>query len=438
MSQLYLTPRWFPIPEPALKHPTQVQLLSDLNEKKYSNFVIVGGRRTFKTERFLKRWIAFNAIRARGEIHLLGAPTRQQAKNIFWEDMKQMFKPYFIVDVYESELRIRLRNGCIIEIIGLKEFERQEGKRAHVVAITEFQQCDPKAYTQAIQPMLIDTNGIGIFDGRPLGKNHLYDYYNRGQNGDEGWMSYHWTAEDILTEKQIRQAKKDLSEQDYNREYRASFETGSVSPYQSYSSKNHKKLPFFDASLPIIVTCDFNATEKPMSWVVGQKHEEKEYWVKALQHQFTNTEQMCRVFDEFLTEVFGDYAMRKNKLILNFYGDYAGEHTTSNSSISDWRIIEHMFARKTIFKKKIKPCLSIRSSIGATNARLRNALGEVRQYIDYENCKPLADDWNKSEWESNSFALKESTNPLLGHACRAVDYYNEYEYPLYKNETKVL
>lgn len=431
-DKILITDRWFDVNQRALTHSVQIKLKNDLLSKKYRNFVIVGGRRTFKTERFIKRFNVTNSFVNNDLITLLGAPTRKQAKDILWDDIIALIKPIYIKDKSETELKIRLKvTNSEIEIIGLKEFQRQEGKRAHVIGITEFQQCDAKVYNQSLQPMINDTRGIAIFDGRPFYKNHFYDFYLRGLNKEKGWSSYHWNAEDILSEEQIEEAKRDLAEDDYNREYKASFDSVSSSPYYAYSQLNnvesYKPLPY----VPVIIACDFNATKKPMSWVIGQRanihNQLAEVWFKTHSYQFTNTERMCDIVLDDLAERVGALG----NLEIEFYGDFAGNQEKSNSTYTDWEIIERKFRGKVrTINIKTKQCKSIRNSVGSTNARLKNTLGQIRQYVVYEDCKPLTLDWEKCEWADNKYELKDNDD-LRGHCCRAVDYYNDYEYDEY-------
>src|SRR5690606_29335148 len=196
-------------------------------------------------------------------------------------------------------------------------------------------------------------------------------------------------SSEILTSEQIDRAKTNLAPKDYDREYDASFETEFGAPYYSYSSLNHQKYPL-NPNLDLIISCDFNATEKPMSWVIGQRLNvnglDITYWDKVLSYQFTNTETMSGICIDWLKERFGD---NKSNLHLTFYGDYAGSHHTSNSSQSDWEIIEKKFSNEVrSVRKYLKPCLSIRDSIAATNAQLCNTKGERRQFVNYEECRP--------------------------------------------------
>lgn len=425
---MILSSRWFDIPEKAINHPVQSAWIQDLLAGNADVYTTVAGRRSYKTER-AKRFMVNRLFAGKDEVFYCGAPTRIQAKDIFWKDLKGLTNsPLFkiqIKNISESELSIETKDGSILKVIGLKEFKRVQGQRCHGVLITEFQDCEPEVYTESFEPMLNDTGGFAILEGRPLGKNHLYDFYMRGVNGETGFKSYHWSAEDILSAEQITRAKNNLALSDYNREYRASFDTATGNPYYPYQPENNKKYEY-NKELPLIITCDFNATVKPMSWVIGQRQNVRgidyTYWFKVFSHQYTNTQTMCGIVDDYLKEI--GYPK-----LIKFYGDYAGKQQRSNSSYSDWELIEKYFTNFAKFEKCTKPCRSIRDSIAATNGQLCNSLDIRKQFIDYDNCKPLALDWEKCEWKDNSRELDDSVDER-GHCCRAVDYYNDYEYPI--------
>lgn len=435
MSELLLTDRWFTIPDHVLKLQVQNELKDAFLKRKALNFCVAAGRRSFKTERFIKRLSLFVAFSWKG-MFLLGAPTRQQAKDIFWEDLKALSHPIFVARISETELKITYRNGNSLQLIGLKEFRRKQGSLTHGVFVTEYQDCDPAIYTHTFQPMLNDTGGFWFTEGRPLGKNHHFDNFLKGKEKKDGWLSFHWTSEVVLSAEQIMRAKAEISELDYRREYLADFETLGARPYYAYSEKNHY-VKAYDKKRPLIVACDFNATEKPMSWNIGFEDvigiEEITYWIKSFSLTFTNTLEMCEVVDRWIIEKYFTYPNE-----MHFYGDYAGTQKRSNSSLTDWQIIEDYFRNKTKVKVFLKPCLSVRDSIGATNARLQNALNQHRMFIDPIECEPLKNDWIRIGWQENGVALDEKT-PNLGHSCRAVDYFSDYKYPYHNlGGTKII
>lgn len=426
--------RWFPINPRALRHPEQKRLMKDFKKAKYRNLVVAAGRRSYKTERFAKRLLVNECMKEenKGKIYYAGAPTIMQAKEIFWDDLKNLAPEWSVSKIREVGMKIIFNGGAAIRVIGLKEFKRIQGQLMHGIVITEYQDCDPGVYNQSIEPMINDTRGWCIKEGRPFGKNHFFDDYLKGKHGIKNWQSYHWTSEDILSHEQINEAKTNLSKPDYEREYKASFETSSQRPYYAYTEKNNKKSAVIP-SAPFIVACDFNAQEKPMSWAVGQRikqpgadgNTEITYWYKSLTFQYTNTLTMCGLLDE---DYFKKFLFGYPRKII-FYGDYAGKKYTSNSSYSDWEIIQNYFRNKSEIELRIKPCLSIRDSIAATNAQLCNANGERRQFVDPENCKELVKDWEYCSWKSNGREL-EDKDPRRTHLSRAVDYYNDYEYPV--------
>lgn len=424
-----LTDRWFPIPKKALEHPVQTRIKYSPRQYK----VIAAGRRSFKTERFLKRrCIIKSAFDSdfRDSLFMLGAPTRAQAKLIFWEDIKKLTPKYCLEGKpREAELTLNMKNGNKVIVVGLEEYARVEGTRWSWVGITEFQKTSPNFWGESLQPILNDTGGEGILEGRPLGKNHFYDLFLKEKTDPEAWESAHWTSEEILTEEQINRAKSDMAIEDYKREYLADFESGGQRVYYAYKEEDYPegnhKLKQKDFSRPFIVACDFNAMERPMTWNVGQKEGHYTYWIKTLQYQYTNTIKMCDYLDDYL-KTWESYPKS-----IYFYGDYAGTHHTSNSAFSDWEIVMDYYKKKTNVELRIQPSGEIRDRVAATNAQLCNSMNERRQFVDPKECYPLIRDWLSVQWkDKEGLPALDGSDPRFTHGSDAVDYYNVYEYPI--------
>ena len=73
--------RWYKL----IPHPEQIRLIKE--KKRFK--VVPAGRRSGKTER-AKRMLIKAALGNPGEKLFAGAPTRDQAKRIWWEDLKTM------------------------------------------------------------------------------------------------------------------------------------------------------------------------------------------------------------------------------------------------------------------------------------------------------------------------------------------------------------
>ncbi|MEC4606535.1 hypothetical protein, partial [Bacillus paranthracis] len=83
--------------------------------------VVPAGRRSGKTER-AKRFVVREALRDPGP-YFVAAPTRDQVKRIYWNDLKRLCFTSALDSraVSESELIIKLPNGSTISLIGLDQ-----------------------------------------------------------------------------------------------------------------------------------------------------------------------------------------------------------------------------------------------------------------------------------------------------------------------------
>lgn len=419
-----MTNRWFALPGSVsngdkLVHPVMSKLARDFYSDPQGQFhVVAAGRRSYKTE-LMKRWFVAKACSEFGKRFFVGAPTRTQAKLIFWNDLLEL-TPDFMQDgdPNRTELIIRYKTGSELHVVGLEAHKRIEGIRWDGCGISEYQEVTGEFFGTTLQPILNDTGGHAILEGRPVGKNHFYDDFQRATTDPELWQSYTWKSADVLTAQQIENAKKTLSDEDFRREYEADFESGGQKVYHAFGPHNVRATTLQDG--PMILTCDFNAMEKPMSWVLGQVRADAVYWIKSFAYPYTNTETMC----EKVKEYFGNITRPP---VFELYGDYSGQRHTSNSSMSDWEIIMRAFPGSV---RRTKPCMSVRNRVAATNGLLRNAAGEVRMYVHPTDCDALVKDWERVQWKANGVELDQETDKRRTHSSDAVDYWSDYEHPI--------
>src|SRR5919112_1899756 len=104
-----LTPRWTPLKP----HPEQLRLIRSPARFK----VVPAGRRSGKTER-AKRNLIIQALRESSAgrwpdyRYFAAAPTREQAKGIWWQDLKALIPKHLLGGpIRESDLTIRLVTG---------------------------------------------------------------------------------------------------------------------------------------------------------------------------------------------------------------------------------------------------------------------------------------------------------------------------------------
>ena len=92
--------------------------------------MVPAGRRSGKTE-LAKRKLIVEALSAQGwpdPRFFAAAPTRDQAKAIYWNDLKAMVPRLLVADRSESNLTLTLRNGAEICVVGMDRPERIEGR----------------------------------------------------------------------------------------------------------------------------------------------------------------------------------------------------------------------------------------------------------------------------------------------------------------------
>ena len=110
--------------------------------------VVPAGRRSGKTElakRKLVRAALFGSAYDRPR-YFAAAPTRDQAKRIYWTDLKALMPKEFVVDVSETELRLGLVTNAELWVVGLDKPERIEGSPWDGGVLDEYGNMKQKAW----------------------------------------------------------------------------------------------------------------------------------------------------------------------------------------------------------------------------------------------------------------------------------------------------
>src|SRR5688572_23901342 len=83
--------------------------------------VVPAGRRSGKTE-FAKRKLVIRALENCNEWtprYFAGAPTRDQAKRIYWDDLKWLTRGLWSARPSETDLMIPLKTGAELWVVGM-------------------------------------------------------------------------------------------------------------------------------------------------------------------------------------------------------------------------------------------------------------------------------------------------------------------------------
>ncbi len=443
------------IPVPPLKDLTPLQS-KYLTDEKHRFIICAAGRRSRKTL-IAKRKILHRALINNDTLWFHGAPTYQQAKDIFWDDLKNYTRN---IRTYksDSELYVRLRNGSEIHCIGLDKAERIEGrtKSWNGCHLAEFGDMKPGSWAENIRPVLADTLGSAILDGVPDPYKSGYSGHRKlaqhacggsiphtehfdgayGENGE--WAFYTWYSADVLPDSEIQGIKKETDPQTFRIEYEASFETIAGRVYHGfnpdyYPNGNLDKSIKYDKNLPIVMAFDFNVS--PMTAILGhvvtgeskkqEYHAFKGYFLKN-----SNTRQLItRILDEYVdTNTF--YLTPCQSSIAR----QTSQEMTRDGYRTDLAIIkEEMYkARKKLYIKKRSKNPAEHKAIRATNSMLFN--NRLLFNPDDIGLREFQNDLEQLTYKEGTSAIDES-DKMRNHISKAVSYLCEKYWPV-KNESK--
>ena len=187
--------------------------------------VVAAGRRTGKS-RLAAYLLIVNALQTdRGHVFYV-APTQGQARDIMWQTLLEVGHPV-IEGSHINNLQIKLINGATISLKGADRPETMRGVSLKYLVMDEYADMKPEVWEQILRPALADQKGQALFIGTPMGRNHFYDLYLYGSQGnDETFKSFHFTSFDnpILDAGEIESAKRNMSSFAFRQEFMASFE----------------------------------------------------------------------------------------------------------------------------------------------------------------------------------------------------------------------
>lgn len=409
--------------------------------------VVPAGRRSGKTEN-AKRNLIKEMMIAQGwddPRFFAAAPTREQAKAIYWSDLKKMIPRQLITDIRETNLMIRLVNGAEVYVIGMDKPERIEGQPWNGGVLDEFANMKPGAWGENVRPALSDRKGWCWLIGVPEGRNHYYDLWKYAISGiDPEWEGFTWCSVDILDPAEVEAARRQLDALVFQQEYEASFVNFEGRAYYPFTENEHTKPLSYDPRKPLIFCFDFNVDpgvcavcqeqtlpgqyqrdrngivllNQPISGtgVIGEVHIERN----------SNTPAVCR-------KLVADWGAHQGAI--RCYGDATGGSRGSAKVMgSDWDLIRdalkpHFKDRLTMRVKQSNP--AERARLNAMNSHLKNGAGEIYMMVDPSKAPHVVKDLEGVRLlKGGSGEIDKKHDKRLTHISDALGYYVEYEFPI--------
>jgi hypothetical protein len=429
-----LTPRWYPLKP----HPTQMAWM-----KSNARFnVVPAGRRSGKTERAKRKLImaALTPTKWDDPRYFAAAPTRDQAKNIWWADLKALSPPEFIKRIWEGELIIEFVNGARICVLGMDKPQRIEGQPWNGGVLDEYADMKPEAWTANVRPALSDRKAWCDLIGVPEGRNHYYETYIRALEDTTGeWAGFTWKSSDILPPEEVESARRDLDPLMFQQEYEASFVNFSGRVYHCFDRDKHCSTDLkYNPNLPLVLCFDFNVApgvaaicqevnELPNGRLPGTAVIGEVYIPKG-----SNTKFVCN-------RIIHDWGKHKGLVFL--YGDATGGAPGSaRVEGSDWDLIRK-YLRST-FGENLRFMVpsanpAERARVNAVNSRLLNASEQIHMMVNPKTAPHVVKDLEGVRVvEGGSGEIDKDGDKTLSHISDALGYYIHYKFRSGDNSTQ--
>lgn len=422
--------RWYALKD----HPVQLALVAAVREG--VRFPLVpAGRRSGKTERF-KRFLVKQANAVAGQ-YFAAAPTHDQAKKIFWDDLKAFsLSCTHPKRPSESDRIIFLPNGSELHVIGLDKPQRIEGIPWKGGGIDEFADVKPDAWEANILPALNTVNPLDPeyrawcwLLGVPDGLNHYYDLCMKAEAGaDPSFKVFHWKSAEILPDDVIASMKRSMSAKQFKQEFEASFETASGRIYEDYSKANHTTARI-EPHEQLMWMHDQNFT--PLSSAVGVRRNGNDLY---LLDEIVLTSAVSK---QSAIEFVEKFKAHQNKHVL-IYGDPAGQAGEKHGHASDYSDIEGVLrANGWAFTRKVKPAHpAIKDRQNAVRAKIKTADGHISLYVN-PHTAPWCDKGLATVQLKDGSTFQEDQSNQYQHITTAIGYCVDVEWPIVKRTATV-
>ena len=403
--------------------------------------VVTAGRRSGKTE-IAKRKLVHRAMTVQcgydDPRFFAGAPTRDQAKAIFWKDLKAMIHPKLLRGPpQETDLCINLFNGAELHVVGMDRPERIEGRSWDGGVLDEFGNMKAQAWSENVRPALSDRLGWCDLIGVPEGRNHYYDLWRYATSGlDEDWRGFTWPSADILPPQEVEAARRVLDELTFQQEFFGSFVSFEGRAYYPFQEADHCGMLAYNPGAPLILCFDFNV--EPGVAVVLQE----QFLPNGMPEGLTgtgiigevhiphnsNTPAVCR-------RIVQDWGTHEGEVYC--YGDATGgSRGSAKVQGSDWELIKQellpVFRERLSFRVgRANP--PERTRVNAVNSRLKAADGGEWMMVDPAAAPNVVRDFEGVRLlAGGSGEIDKRADPKLSHLTDAIGYYLHTTFPVVK------
>jgi phage terminase large subunit len=374
--------------------------------------VAVTGRRFGKTHVAMRELAKYASV-PNSQVWYV-APSYRMAKGIVWDQLKAKLKELRWIDASnEAELKLRLKNGSVIHLKGADNPDSLRGVGLNFIVMDEFQDIDPRVWTEVCRPTLSDKGGHALFTGTPRGVGSFsHEMYSMALTTD-GWEAWTYTTLDggNVPQNEIEDARRDMDEKTFQQEYLATFNTYSGMVYYNFDREQHlKSYPNPDVN-EIYIGQDFNVGALASAIAIIENG--NVYFIDELLLDSSSTEDTC-------DELKRRYPNSK----INIFPDPAGKQRRSSAGgRTDISILQNAGFNVQVRNSHT----AVRDRVNAVNSKLKNARGDIQLYID-PRCKNIINSLEKMVYKPGTNVIDKDGK--LDHMADAVGYLIDFLYPV--------
>jgi phage terminase large subunit len=291
--------------------PSQIAIINAVNSKKYRFVCAAISRRQGKT--YIANILGQLVSLVPG-CHILVMSPNYNLSQISFDLQRQLLK-HFDLEVAKDNAKdrvIELTNGSTIRMGSVNQVDSTVGRSYDFIIFDEAALADGEtAFNVALRPTLDKAESKALFISTPRGRNNWFSrFYQRGFNDEyPEWCSVHATWQDNprATAEDIEEAKKTMSEAEFNQEYMADFNVfeGQIWKFDYENCvADLSEMEFRDCDVISGLDVGF---KDPTAFLVVMFDGEKFYVVEEYYEAEKTTEQHAEVIGEIMERRLVDY-----------------------------------------------------------------------------------------------------------------------------------
>jgi len=365
--------------------PSQVAIINAINNPKYRFVSAAVSRRQGKT--YIANIIGQLVSLVPGSNILIMSPNYSLSQISF--DLQRNLIKHFDLEVTKDNAKdkvIEISNGSTVRMGSVNQVDSCVGRSYDLIIFDEAALADGKdAFNVALRPTLDKENSKALFISTPRGRNNWFsEFFYRGFSDEfPEWCSIRATYQDNprMSETDIAEARKSMSEAEFKQEYEADFNTYEGQIWKFNFETQVKDLSQLDTSrMDVFAGLDVGFKDPTAMCVIAYDWENEKYY---LVDEYLNNE---RTTEQHAEEI--------QKLIDRWDIDYIYIDSAAQQTRFDFA---QNYDISTINAKK-----SVLDGIGHVSAIIDNDY----LYVDQE-CGESLKCLDSYQWDPNPNLIKE-------------------------------